>query len=219
MSKKLEVQTETSKVDFTMDAELEKILGRAPKSVEGEIFVDLKDLTKTTGLIKVDLLELALYQRKREDANEEYGEEVKQEKQNAHAQTWLQINEEAPAEVREQNRWIEFKLNKVTDVSSRDVTSLSGDERRVTATVEGDFRLHGRVTKKTAKLELSFRFEGDEPKAMAVKTTEPIDVGLEEHDVRPRSAFDKLADATLETLGAKVAKVAKVNVEFEATPK
>jgi hypothetical protein len=118
--------------------------------------------------------------------------------------------------MREQNRWVEFKVEKVTSTSNDDVRAMSGSERKVTAAVEGTVRLHGRVAKKTAKLELSFHFDGDDVKSLSVKTTEPLEIGLEEHDIRPRKAFDQLADATLEKLGAKVAKIAKVNVEFEA---
>ncbi|HEX9621763.1 MAG TPA: hypothetical protein VF989_16575 [Polyangiaceae bacterium] len=215
-SKKFVVQTDTSDVEFSMDAELEKIFGRAPKSVEGELFVDAGSIGKTRGLLKVDLLDLALFQRKRGKADEEFGEEVKEEKQNEDARTWLQINEDAPQEMREQNRWVEFKVEKVTSTSNDDVRAMSGSERKVTAAVEGTVRLHGRVAKKTAKLELSFHFDGDDVKSLSVKTTEPLEIGLEEHDIRPRKAFDQLADATLEKLGAKVAKIAKVNVEFEA---
>lgn len=219
MSRKFVVTTDESNVDFTMDAELEKISGRAPKSIQGELFVDLKRIGKTSGLLKVDLLDLTLFQRKRKKAGEEFGEEVKQEKQNEDARIWLQINDDAPADAREQNRWVEFKLEEVTEASTSDVSAMSGAERQVTATVEGTVRLHGRVTKKTAKLMLTFHFDGDEPKSLSVKTLEPIDISLEEYDIHPRKAFDKLADATLETLGAKVAKIAKINVQFEASAK
>jgi len=49
-----------------------------------------------------------------------------------------------------------------------------------------------------------------------VRTTEPLDAGLEEYDVRPREAFGKLAQRTLDALGTKVAKSAPLQVEFTA---
>jgi polyisoprenoid-binding protein YceI len=206
----------SSKLDFTMDAELEKIFGRAPGAVEGELFVDPKDVTKSTGLVKLDLDKLSIYQRKRESADKEFGEEVKHEKQNKDMRTWFEIEPDAPAEVREKNRWVEFKIDKVENASTKDVSALSGAERKVTLTVSGDFRLHQRVTKKSAKLEVTFKYEGDKPVELRVKTQEPFGIGLEEHDVRPRSAFSKLADKGLDALGAKVAKVAMVSLEFGA---
>jgi hypothetical protein len=219
MAAAFEVQTQDSKVTFQMDAELEKITGRAPDAISGEFFIDLKDVTKTTGLLKVDLDKLSIYQKKRDDAEGEFGEEVKNDKQNEHMRTWFEISEDAPKEVREKNRFVEFKIDKIERASAKDVTKLSGPERTVTATAHGDFRLHGRVTKKAIPVEAVFKFQGDEVTGVSLKTSEPFGVGLDEHDVRPRSAFNKLADKTLDALGAKVAKVAKVTLELSAKPK
>jgi hypothetical protein len=213
------VDSPSSKVSFQMDAELEKIAGRAPGSAQGEIFVDPKDLTKTTGLIKIDLLALSIYQTKRESAEAEFGAEEKNEKQNGHMQTWFQISPDAPADVREQNRFAEFKLKKVQTVSATDLTTLPGPERRVTAEVLGDFRLHGRVSEQKVSVEATFQFSGDKPTGMVLKTTQPFGVSLDAHDVRPRKAFDQLADATLETLGKKVNKVPQISFEITAKPK
>lgn len=218
MSKKLRVETSGSALSFQMDAELEKISGRAPNSLQGEVFVDFTDLEKTSGLVKVDLDKLTLSQRRRGAEGEEFGEEKTNEKQNKDARTWLQITEDGPAEERAKNRYAEFKIEKVEAVSNKDVLAMSGPERNVTATVKGDFRLHQRVVKKTVTLKLSFAFDGDRPNSMTVKTAQPFDVGLEEHDVRPRKAFAVLADKGLDALGAKVAKVAQVNLEFSAKP-
>jgi polyisoprenoid-binding protein YceI len=205
-----------SKVDFTMDAELEKISGRAPSALEGDVFVDLKDIGKSSGFLKLDLDKLSIYQKKRTKADGEFGEETRNEKQNADMRVWFEIAEDAPADVREKNRWVEFKLSKVTAPSVNDLSAQTGADRTLTATVGGDFRLHGRTKEHSAKVEVTVHYEGDEAKSVHVKTLEPLAVGLEEHDVRPRSAFSKLADKTLDTLGAKVAKVAKVSLDFTA---
>jgi hypothetical protein len=213
------VEAGSTKVDFTMDAELEKIFGRAPGALEGQLFVDLKDVTKSTGLVKVDLDKLSIFQKTRKKAGEDFGEETRNEKQNQDMRTWFEILPDAPADIREKNRWVEFKIEKVTDASATDVTALSGAERKLTLTVSGDFRLHQRVSKRSAKLQLVFKYDGDKPRSVHVTTIEPFSVGLEEHDVRPRKAFDTLADKTLEALGAKVAKVAMVSLDFEAVGK
>jgi hypothetical protein len=52
-----------------------------------------------------------------------------------------------------------------------------------------------------------------------VRTLEPLRIGLEEFDVRPREAFGKLAQKTLDALGTKVAKEAPLQVEFSARVK
>ncbi len=210
------IDTKQTQVEFRMDAELEAITGRAPESAEGQLHVDLSDLTKTTGLVKVDLLDLSVYQKKRESADDKFGEEVKNEKQNEHMRTWFQISDDAPPEVRDQNRYAEFSIEKVAGVKNPNVLAMSGDTRTVTADVTGDFRLHGRVTQQTLKLEITFTFAEGKPARLSLKTREPFEVHLEKHDVKPRSTFDKLAEKTLDALGAKVAKVAKVDLQATA---
>ena len=64
----LAVESGPSRVTFLMEAPIEKISGDAPGSVEGELFVDLEDVSKSTGLVRVDLDKLTLYQERREDA-------------------------------------------------------------------------------------------------------------------------------------------------------
>ena len=218
-SQAFQIDGASSKLDFTMDAELEKIFGRAPGALAGELFVDPKDVSKATGLVKFDLDKLSIHQRKRESADQEFGEEVKHDKQNKDMRTWFEIESDAPADVREKNRWAEFRIEKVENASTKDVTALAGPERKLTLTVSGDFRLHQRVTKKSAKLEVTFKYDGDKLTGLQVKSQAPFGIGLEEHDVRPRSAFSKLADKGLDALGAKVAKVAMVSLEFGAAAK
>lgn len=207
-----QVNSEASQVTFLMDAELEKISGRAPGSTSGSVNVDLTDLSKTTGLVKIDLLKLSIYQKKRESSDEAFGEEVKNEKQNEHMRTWLQISEDGPQEQREKNRYAEFKIAKVEP--NTDVRALQGNERKAEIVVTGTLRLHGRSSEHTFKADALFEFDGEKPVAFRVKGKEPLRVGLEKHDVHPRSAFDVLADKTLEALGSKVAKVAEVSLEI-----
>jgi hypothetical protein len=214
------IEAAGSKITFVMNAPLEKISGEAPDSAGGELHLDLSNLTKSAGLIKVDLDKLTLYQAKRDKEEEVFGERSKSDKQNEHARSWLEIADDAPPETREKHRWVEFKIQEVTNVQPQaDVTKMTGPERKVTAVIKGDFRLHERVSQKQALIEATFKFDGDKPQAVTIKTTQPMSVGLEEHDVRPRDAFGKLAKKTLDELGSKVAKEAPIELELTARAK
>lgn len=212
----LQVDPATSKVSFLMEAPIEKIYGEAPGSVQGEIALDADDVAKSTALVKVDLDKLTLYQQKREDEKKDFGERAKSDKQNEHARTWLEISPDTLADQREKNRFAEFRITRLDQPSVPKLSALSGAERKFTAKAVGDFRLHGRSAPKTASVEITAHYEGDQLKDVSVRTTEPLDAGLEEYDVRPREAFGKLAQATLGALGTKVAKSAPLQVEFTA---
>lgn len=221
-----QVVAASSSLTFLMDSPLEKIDGDAPKSIQGELFVDPSDLSKSTALVKADLKQLTLYQQKRGDEQATYGERKKSDKQNEHAQDWLQINAkegEVTAEQAEMNRWAELKILKLENLSATDVTKLTGAERKVTATVSGDFRLHGRKASKNAKVELNFKYAGDKLEAIEVKTLEPFVITLEEFEVHPRDAAGKLvktlSEAIASNLKGKVAKDAPVNISFVAKQK
>jgi hypothetical protein len=217
-SLRLVVEPSASTVRFLMEAPIEKIFGEAPASVEGELFVNVEDLSKSTGLLRVDLQKLALYQQKREGEKDEFGEKQKNDTQNEHARTWLEISDDTPAELRKENRFVEFRIARLESPSVASLGALSGAERKVTATAVGDFRLHGRKKEQRVKAELGFGFAGDKLAQVKVRTLEPLPVDLEAYDVRPREAFGKLAQKTLDALGSKVAKVAPIEVEFSARP-
>ena len=215
----LAVDSATSKLGFDMEAPLEKIRGKVPATaLTGEVWFDPTDLAKSRGLVHLDLTDLELFQRQAPEGGGEFGEEVKNDTQNEHAREWLEIGPDAPAEEKAKNVKIEFALSKLTDLSATDVTKLTGPERKVTFTATGDFLLHQRKAEKSAKLEVTFRYDGDKLKEVHVKSVAPLEIGLDEYDVRPRSGFGKLAAKTLEQLSPKVAKFAEVNLEFVAKP-
>jgi hypothetical protein len=220
------VDSGTSSFTFLMDSPLEKIDGDAPKSLQGELYIDPSDLTKSTALVKADLKMLTLYQQKRGDDKGDYSERKKSDLQNEHARGWLQLDVkdgEVTPDQAEMNRWAEIKILKLDNLSATDVTKLTGPERKVTANVSGDFRLHGRKATKSAKVELTFKYSGDKLDAVEVKTVEPFVIPLEEFEVHPRDAAGKLvkslSDALSSNLKGKVAKDAPVNVSFVAKAK
>jgi hypothetical protein len=220
------VDASSSSFTFLMDSPLEKIDGDAPKSVQGELYIDPTDLTKSTALVKADLKLLTLYQQKRGDEKGEYGARKKSDLQNEHARGWLELDVkegEVTAAQAEMNRWAELKILKLDNLSATDVTKLTGAERKVTADVSGDFRLHGRKATKSAKVELVFKYTGDKLDAVEVKTVEPFVIPLEEFEVHPRDAagklVKKLSEAISSNLKGKVASSAPVVVSFVAKAK
>jgi len=217
MAMSFAIDTSSSAVHFLMEAPIEKIHGDVPGGVSGEIFVDLKDLTKTTGLVKVDLSKLELFQQKLDEGSKQFGEKTKNDTQNMHARAWLEISEDTPADVRAKNASAELKLSSAAKLSATDVTTLPGTERKVAAEVMGQFVLHGREVQKTVAVEVTFGFAGDKPAWVRVKSVKPLVIGLEEHDVKPREAFGKLAQKTLAALGNKV--TAEVPVEIDLLAK
>lgn len=212
-----EIGGEASTLGFEMNAPFEKIRGRVPASaVSGELNVDFEDITRSNGLVHVSLADLELFQRKAEKEGGDFGEETKSDLQNEHARNWLEIGADAPEEDRTKNALVEYSIKTVKSASTANVAAMSGAERKVTLTVEGEFLLHQRKAPKSAEVEVVFTFEGDKPTKMAVKTVKPLAIGLDEYDVRPREAFGKLAAKTLDLLSDKVAKEADVTIELTA---
>jgi hypothetical protein len=220
---KLVVASAGSSVQFLMDSPLEKIDGQAPDSVSGELLVDAANLEKSSGLVRVDLGKLTLYQQKRADETGAYGERKKSDLQNEHARDWLQIEAkegEVTAAQAAQNRSVEFRIERLSDLSATNVLTMTGAERTVTATAHGDFRLHGRQAKKSAKVSLAFSFEGAEPKSVRVKSVEPVKVSLAEFEVHPRDAAGKFVQSVTDVIAGKlkgkVANEAPISFEFTA---
>jgi polyisoprenoid-binding protein YceI len=221
----LGVDAATSSVKFLMDSPLEKIDGDAPGAASGELSVDLTDLSKATGLVKVDLDKLTLYQQKRPNGEGEYQERKKNPLQNEHARDWLQIvphEGEVTTDEAAKNKLAELRIEKV-EPSEKNVAAMTGAERKVTATVSGTLRLHGRQAPNSAKVELTFHFTGDHFDSVGVKTLEPLVVNLEKFEVHPRDSAGKLVKSITETvattLKGKIKSEAPVMIELMAKPK
>lgn len=220
------VDSASSKLTFLMDSPLEKIDGDASGSLQGDLFLSLEDISQSTALVKVDLQKLVLYQQKRGDGQAAYGERKKSDLQNEHAREWLQLvphdGEVTPAQA-EANRWAEFKIDKVENASVTNVAGASGAERKLTATISGEFRLHGRKNRKSANVEITVSYAGDKPQSVHVKTTAPLKIGLEEYEVNPRDAGGKFVKSLSEALGdnlkGKVGKDAPIEIDFTAKAK
>ena len=211
------IEPASSQLAFDMEATIEKIRGRVPPAaMTGEIFVDPADLARTTGIIHVDLRELELFQRVSKDDGQTFSEETRDETQNQHARVWLEIGPDAPPDQLQKNALIEFSLLSVQDLSATDLGKLSGPTRKVTFTAVGDFLLHQRKASKSVPLEATFTWEGDHPTSVTITSREPLSIGLDEYDVRPRTGFSKIAAKTLQAMSPKVAKAAEVSLQFTA---
>ncbi len=220
------VDSASSKVTFLMDSPLEKIDGDASGGLQGDLFVDLADLSKSTGLVKVDLQKLVLYQQKRADEKTGYSERAKSDLQNEHARNWLQIvarDGDVTAEQAEANRWAEFKIDKLEGATLSNVAGAAGAERKLSATASGEFRLHGRKLNKSVKIELTVAYQADQAQSLHVQTSEPLSIGLEEFEVNPRDDAGKfvksLTEALSSNLKGKVAQQAPLMLDFTAHAK
>lgn len=210
------IQTAGSKIGFEMEAPFEKIRGRIPAtSYSGQLSIDTAHIDKTTGLLTVKLSGLELFQRKAGDDGK-FGEESKSDTQNAHARNWLEIGEDAPADQRSKNTQAEFSITSIKDVDHNDLSQLAGNKRTVHFTAMGNLRLHQRVAHTELKMEAVFNYSGDAPKSVHVRSLESLAVDLAAHDIRPRTAFGKLAQKTLEAMAPKVAKIAQVQIQLNA---
>jgi hypothetical protein len=218
-----EVDKGTAKVSFSMEAPNEKLRGAVDGATTGKIQVPLTDVTKTTGHLYVDLEGLHLFKRVKTD---DFKEEEENPLQNQHARTWLEITCKDVAEAdmakceaeSKKNKNVEFTIEKV-ETEQKDVTKMTGDERKVTATVTGTFLLHQIPKQHTAKCEIVFKMKGDKVESITIKTVEPFDVKLAEHEVRPRDTFGKLAKKTLDALineDKKVAEAAQISLDLTA---
>jgi hypothetical protein len=212
---KLVIDKDSSKVDFLMEAPKEKIHGKVAGGTTGELQVDFMDLTKSTGLVNVDLGKLELYQAVVDDKGA-IGAEKKEDKQNEHARNWLEIGKDTPEDKRKQFVTVQFAIKSILVDGEKDLTKMTGAERKVMLKATGDFLLHGHKTEKTAELEATFAFEGDKPVSVHVKTVKPMAVGLAENDVKPRDAIGKLLAKGLEELAPKVAREAPITLDFTA---
>jgi len=214
-AKKLTIEKAGSKVDFVMEAPQEKIVGHVPGTTTGDLQIDFMDVTKSTGLVSVDISGIEIFQAKA-DKDGKFGEEKKVDAQNEHARNWLEIGAMADEAARKQNRLSQFSIKSIQAMGEKDISKLPGAERKVMLKVTGDFLLHGHKNEKTAEVEATFKFDGDKPVSVALRTVKPFAIGLAEYDVKPRDTVGKLLQKGLEALSSKVGKEAEVSLQFTA---
>ncbi len=212
------IDGDSSKAHWEMVAPIENIFGEISAGLSGNVFIDPTDITKATGRIDADISKLELFQQKRKDDDEkgELSERKKSDTQNEHARQWLQIDPKQSDDARKANAVSQFSITKI-ETDTPDVTKLTGAERKVTGTLTGTLLLHGHKSDKSMKFEATFKYDGDKPKSVTVKTLEPMKVNLAEYEIAPHDVAGKVLLASIPE--KKVAKEAPVMLEFTASVK
>ncbi len=185
----------------------------------GQLQIDLGNLANTRGEVKVDLTTLTMHTFA--------DDQDKNDTQTRHARNWLEVGDIADAKTKAANQYVVFAIQSVDGLSATDLSKVppkseSGEDiRTVTATVHGDFLLHGHKVQKDVPVEARFHYAAgstptSKPTKVDVRSKKPMEVTLAEHDVKPRDNIGKLTAWTT-SLVAKVAKTADVTLDLHAT--
>lgn len=207
---------------LSLEAPQEKIKAKTDAAL-GSLDIDLTDITRTRGEVKIDLTTLT---------TSTFDVASKNESQTTHARTWLEVADgedgKLDDKLKQEHRYAVYAIRSVENPSAVDVTKIApskdgADEvRTVTLTTKGELLVHGHKVNRDAELEARFRYDPgappDKPKALIVKSTKPFRVVLAEHDVKPRDGLGKIAKGSFNLLGTKVAENADIGLELRATP-
>jgi hypothetical protein len=190
----------------------------------GKLEVDPANLTASRGEVKMDLSTLTMkhFDDPKDDAA-----------QTTHARCWLEVadceDQKLDDKTKTANKYAVYAIRSIDHASATDLSKVAptkdgADEiRKVTMTTHGDLLIHGhKVDGKDADVEVSFRYpagaSADKPTSMTVKSVKPLQVTLDQHDVKPRDNFGKIAKASFHLLGTKVADTADITFDFDAKP-
>ena len=158
------IASQAKTVDFTFEDEiaLNMVRGEIQAPIEttrfqlggaiGELRVDVDDLKKTRGTIKIDLLNIQSYS---------FADGEKNSTQTEHMKNWFEIGPDVTKKDRETNRWAVFKIKKITQAEpnklkdAKAFTDEIGTGRNFTITAEGDLTVHGVTSPKTVELAIA----------------------------------------------------------------
>ncbi len=211
------VETKSSKMNLTMDAELERIRAVSRTGLSGGLHFVPDDLRKCRGRVQFDLLELELTHATVRGDSGKFGEMLASRKQNDDMRAWLEISPDTPPDMLRDYRFASFEWDRVRTATPSTVPKAPG-RHTVEMEVVGRLSLHGKHMDRIAFLDVTVERSAQGVTALEVSTKKPLVIDLEEHDVRPRSAFGVLADRTLDALGKKVAKKPEVDVHLLLRP-
>jgi hypothetical protein len=206
----------TSVAHVEMPGLKETIKGSATGAA-GTLDVVPRDLTKSRGLVRIDLATFATHTFNNDD----------DATQTKHARTWLevQVGDKTNADM----RWAELAIRSIDGLSdAADLTAMHAgrdgqeDVRALTMTVHGELLIHGHKVPGDDVVDVTFRYPPGtaadaKPARMTIKSRQPMRVVLKELDIRPRDPAG-IALAWTSNLIAKVADVADVTVDLTAAP-
>jgi hypothetical protein len=182
----------------------------------GTLDVTPTDLTRSRGLVRIDLSTFATHTFGSDD----------DATQTKHALTWLEVN--VADKLNDDMRWADFAIRSIDGASATELAKVApakdgaDDVRTVSMTVHGDVLIHGHRVQKDGVVDVSFRYPSgaapdSRPARIGIKSKEPMHLVLKELDVRPRDPAGQLLDWTAK-LVAKVAETADVTVDLTAVP-
>jgi hypothetical protein len=185
-------------------------------AASGTLDVVPRDLAQSRGLVRIDLSTFSTSTFGNDD----------DATQTKHARTWLEVV--VGDKINEEMRWAELAIRSIDNLSATDLTKVAAskdgqeDVRSVSMVVHGDLLVHGHKVSKDNVVDVSFRYPvgapGDsKPGRIEIKSKQPLQVVLKEHDVRPRDPAGQVLAWTTKLL-AKVAETADVTVDLSATP-
>lgn len=190
----------------------------------GSLEVDLADLSKTRGEVKVDLTSLKTMT---------FGDPTKDDSQTSHALTWLEVGdaekEKLPDAVKASNKFAVFAIRAIDGLAVSDLAKVSPttdkgqDVRTVELVAHGELLIHGHKVNKDVPLVVKVvhptgAATTSKPTSITITTKEPVKVVLADHEVRPRDDVGKVAKAAFKLIGTKVADTASISMDFTALP-
>jgi hypothetical protein len=202
---------QTGTLSVMIDAPLEKFQGASNK-LSGVFDIDLGDLKASSGEVVGDLDAFTTHT---------FNDKDKDESQTEHAKNWFELGEKVEAAKRDDYRMARFTIESIDSVSVPSLAAAKEEHgvRTVHFKATGTLRVHGRPSKKTVDVDVSFRGSPDSPSEVAFKTTQPVIASLTEHDVKPRDLTGQFLAGALEKVGKKIDDKAQVHIEGRAIPK
>jgi flagellar capping protein FliD len=201
-------ELETGKGSFLIDAPLEKIKG-ASDEVSGHLDANPKDLTKSSGVIKVRLSTLK---------TSTFGDMDKDVAQTEHARNWMEVGNDSSADTRMKYEWAILKVTGLEATpASLDAAPDANGAKTISAKVSGDLAIHGVTSKVVVPVTLTFKGPATAPTEIDVKTDQAMPVSMKEHMIMPRDKVGGLLNGALARIGKKIDD--NVQVSFEGVAK
>jgi hypothetical protein len=203
-----------SRIELELPARRATPRGRV-KSAAGTLEVDLDDLSRTRGSIRVNLEELELLG----------ADGTPDRTYTERALEWLELGTKVGGDKRDAGRSLTFSI---TALDAGRVVSAPGGpsgapRRAVTSSwsVRGDLGLHGVRAPVSADVGLTLSPGVDAeaaPVEFAIRSRRPLVVNLGTHDIRPRDERGVPIAKDLALVGEKVGSAAKISFELVFAP-
>jgi hypothetical protein len=232
-----------SRVRMALHAREAKLAGEIT-TITGQLDVDLLDLTRTQGRVRVDVASILITLSDQPTPSREA---------TTQARNWLDLGSSKPEAEREQNRWAEFVIAHISEPSARAahqgkrVTRASlppatsdpaqrpeaaaadggspatSEVREVRFSARGDLSLHNYRVEQTVLMRARFYYPkpatvGSKPTRIMLETRKPLRLALAAYDVKPRDAAGTFVSRDLNLLGKTVAREARTSLSLIAIP-